>query len=902
MRDKRKTKAQLVQELAAMRQQISELETLTTEYQRLDTEQTHRLTREQAQRSWAEKLHEVSKILNGSLNYETVLDHILEQMAHLIPYDAACVMLVSQNTVRVFRWEGYARRGVEHSFALRRFKVAETPLLRTMQTTGRPMLISFVEGYDAWIHSYGKSWVKSHLGMPICIRDEIAGFLILDSATPGFFNQAHVELLQRFTAHVAVALGNAQMYDQARQEVAQRVKTVKRERNFVSAILNTTSALVMVLNSHGRILRLNRAYEQTTGYTLEEVRGKYFWEIFVPADEASKVRAAFQELQTGQRSREFESYWLTKTRKRRLICWSNSVLQDHDGDIEYIISTGIDLTEQRQLRERLLAIHQLGRELNLLRDEVEICKIALETASFLLQIKSSGYGVIDPITGRLNYSYYPVRGVPHQVDLCLPLDREERIKLLVEQQVTPGPKAIAERLVAPSLHHFWLTAFMQVRDRTIGVLDVESHDPYQFSARDQQLLQTLADQTAVAIENARLHQETQKRVDEVTALSEISQAITSTLKLEDTLTLITNHTIRLMNAMAASVALCDENKGDLWFHAASGGVSDFVRGLRLPAGQGIVGWVIQHGLPVLAPDVSQDARFFNKLDEMSGFTTRSVICVPLKSGQQVTGAIEVMNKKEGSFTEEDLRLLTSLATPASIAIENARLFRQVRMSHTQLQSLSRRLVEVQETERRHIARELHDEAGQALTSLMVGLRLLEGETRDPEAISTKIVELKHIANDVSENLHRLAMDLRPSSLDYLGLVAALRQYIESFGQQHNLAMHFEAVGFDEKRLPPAIETNLYRITQEALTNVARHAQASRVDIFLERRPDQVVIIVEDNGVGFDPEMVKQQSRLGLLGMRERTEMLNGLLVIESTIGTGTTIYVEVPYEHSHSHR
>jgi PAS domain S-box-containing protein len=1048
-----------------MRQRISELETLTTEYRQIEADQTHLPMGEETQPFQAEKLYQIGMVLNSSLNYETVLDDILDQIGQLIPHDAACILLVKDDEARIFRWHGYARLGVEHSFALRTFKIAEVPILDTMQVTGKPLLISTAELHDPWLHGYGKHWVKSHLDAPICIRGQIVGFLSLDSATPGFFNESHVDLLQHFIGQAALALGNAQMYDQARQEVAERIRIVKKERNFVSAILNTTSALVMVLSPQGRILRLNRAYEQTTDYSLAEVRGQYFWDVFVPLDEARKVKTLFQDLQANQDANEFESYWLTKTRKRRLISWSNSVLLDHLGQIEYIISTGIDITEQRQLKERLLAIHQLGRELNLLRDEVEICKIALETAAFLLQIKSSGYGMIDRRMGDLKYVYYPIRGVPSGLNLRLPLDREARINTLLAQR-QKGVQEYAGADEPLAIGHSWLSAPMQVRDRTIGVLDVESYDPYHFTPYDQQLLQTLADQTAVALENARLHHEAQKRVDELTALSDISQTITSTLNLESTLTLITNHTIRLMDAMAASVALCDETKGDLWFHAASGGVSDSVRGMRLPAGQGIVGWVIQQGQPVLVADVAQDPRFFNKFDQMTGFTTQSVICVPLQSGQQVTGAIEVMNKKDGAFTEEDLRLLTWLATPASIAIENARLFeaehmardraerlqeatatltstldldqvldgilvqlaqvvlcdnacvllqrenglqvvawrgisqtkeqendqyysmdsalyqeiqktgrpviiadaqddprfgdwdgndqvrgwmgvplmvqnkvigcltlestqsgtygqakaalaqafanqaavaiqnarlfRQVRIGHKQLQSLSRRLVEVQETERRHIARELHDEAGQALTSLMVGLRLLEGEVDEPETIKAHVVELKQITNDVSENLHRLAMDLRPASLDYLGLVAALRQYIEAFGQQHDLAMHFEAVGLDEQRLPPAIETNLYRITQEALTNVARHAQASRVDIFLERRPDQVVIIVEDDGVGFDPETVKQQSRLGLLGMRERTEMLNGTLVIESTIGTGTTIYVEVPYEHSHS--
>jgi len=180
----------------------------------------------------------------------------------------------------------------------------------------------------------------------------------------------------------------------------------------------------------------------------------------------------------------------------------------------------------------------------------------------------------------------------------------------------------------------------------------------------------------------------------------------------------------------------------------------------------------------------------------------------------------------------------------------------------------------------------------------VGLRLLERDAGHPENVIERVNELKSMTNDVLENLHRLAINLRPASLDHLGLIAALRQYIETFSRQHSIKTQFEVVGLDDKRLPPTVETNLYRIVQEALTNVVRHAKASRVDVLLERRGDQVVTIIEDNGVGFDAEAAGQSGRLGLLGMRERAEMLGGTLAIESTIGSNTTIYAEVPYAHS----
>jgi signal transduction histidine kinase len=153
-----------------------------------------------------------------------------------------------------------------------------------------------------------------------------------------------------------------------------------------------------------------------------------------------------------------------------------------------------------------------------------------------------------------------------------------------------------------------------------------------------------------------------------------------------------------------------------------------------------------------------------------------------------------------------------------------------------------------------------------------------------------------------DNLHRLAMNLRPASLDYLGLKPALEQYVETFGIQHGLNVQFETVGLEGERLPATVETALYRVVQEALTNVARHAQATRVDVVLERRGDQFVVLIEDDGVGFDARAAIQSGRLGLVGIRERVRMLGGTLAIESTAGAGTTVLVEVPYGHSHSDR
>jgi PAS domain S-box-containing protein len=163
---------------------------------------------------------------------------------------------------------------------------------------------------------------------------------------------------------------------------------------------------------------------------------------------------------------------------------------------------------------------------------------------------------------------------------------------------------------------------------------------------------------------------------ELTTLNRVSQVLTSTLDLQETLAIITDHVTWLLGVEAASVILHDEAKGDLWFAAASGEGADFMQSARLTLGQGIAGWVVQQGEPVIVPDVSEDTRWFGDFDKESGLTTGSILCVPLQTKGQTIGAIEVMNKESGTFDQEDLRLLTSMAAPAATAIETARSYDQ----------------------------------------------------------------------------------------------------------------------------------------------------------------------------------------------------------------------------------
>jgi two-component system sensor histidine kinase UhpB len=214
-----------------------------------------------------------------------------------------------------------------------------------------------------------------------------------------------------------------------------------------------------------------------------------------------------------------------------------------------------------------------------------------------------------------------------------------------------------------------------------------------------------------------------------------------------------------------------------------------------------------------------------------------------------------------------------------------------------LQKLSEQVLEAQEDERKRIARELHDETAQALTTLLIRLKILE-RARTATEVRGQINELRELTAQTLEAVRSLAVELRPATLDDLGLVAALEAYTEAYAGRIPLPLEFSAQGFDDQstRLPPQLELVLYRVVQEALTNVAKHAGASHVRVALRLNAHEVVAAVTDDGQGFDVEdvMRSRERGLGMFGMQERLALVQGQLVIDSEPGRGTRIEARVP--------
>lgn len=270
---------------------------------------------------------------------------------------------------------------------------------------------------------------------------------------------------------------------------------------------------------------------------------------------------------------------------------------------------------------------------------------------------------------------------------------------------------------------------------------------------------------------------------------------------------------------------------------------------------------------------------------------RSYINLPLISRGHLIGSLNLGMDRRGAFAPEHVEVAREVADSLAVAVQNARLLEEVRTGHEQLQALSRRLLSAQEAERRRIARELHDEIGQVLTAVKMNLRAAQLHLAG-SALASDLEESIAAVERTLQQVRDLSLDLHPSLLDDLGLVPALRWLVARQAQQAGLSVQFAADPLD-RRLSPDLEITCFRLVQEALTNVVRHAHAHQVYVELRYGDGELQLTVRDDGVGFDVQPVLERAMrgasLGLLGMRERVLLVGGQIDIASAPGRGTEI-------------
>jgi signal transduction histidine kinase len=446
--------------------------------------------------------------------------------------------------------------------------------------------------------------------------------------------------------------------------------------------------------------------------------------------------------------------------------------------------------------------------------------------------------------------------------------------------VGEDPRSVGFPSNHPPMHSF-LGVPILLRGVSYGNLYLtEKEGGGDFTDDDEEIVTLLAAQAAVAVENARLYESATEWSRQLESLNEIGGALVSELELPRLLDLVARRLRELISARLVTISL---PAGDeLRIETADGDGAEAFVGLIFPRHDSKTGRVLERGHSERVDSLLEDPEVHQDAARYMG--ARTGLYVPLVLRDAAIGVLVAHDKlgADQRFDSADLRLAEQFADRAAIAVDLSR-----RVARDAL----RRVVGGQEVERRRLARELHDETGQALTSILLGLRAVE-EAGSTDDLQKSVSDVRELVVATLQDVQALAVQLRPKALDDFGLVPALERLVQTFSEATAISVELEAQ-LGEDRLPAEVETTLYRIIQEALTNIVKHAEANSVSVLLVHRESAVTAVIEDDGRGFDPTNTREDG-LGLLGMRERVELHDGQLKIEASPGAGTTLVIEMP--------
>jgi signal transduction histidine kinase len=540
---------------------------------------------------------------------------------------------------------------------------------------------------------------------------------------------------------------------------------------------------------------------------------------------------------------------------------------------------------ESKLRELIEASIALNSELSL----DNLLQKIVETGASLTSARYAALGVIDEsgaalerfvTTGVDEETRATIGDPPRGRGILGVLIREARPLRLT--QLSHDPRSVGFPPGHPRMESF-LGVPVMLRGVAYGNLYLTEKEGGDFTDEDEELVTLLAAQAAVAIENARLYESATRWSRQLEILHETMRSVVGETDITRLLSLSCER-LRALTLARLALAVIPAENGNLRVVAADGEDAQLATELlghefRKDASK--VGWVLTR---------QQSSRIDSLLDdpdvdqsETRALGARTGLYAPLVAHGHGLGVIAVHDKlsTNGRFTDGDLRLAEIFAGRAAVALA---------LSERVARDTVRRVVAAQEEERRRLALELHDETGQALTSILLGLKAIGGAQSKEDAERAE-ADVRALVVQALQDVRALAVELRPTALDDFGLGPAVERLAHTFAERSGI--HTTVETHVDERLPPEIETTLYRVVQEALSNVVKHAAAEHVSIVISQRGRTVAATVDDDGAGFAGGDVREGA-LGLTGMRERLALVGGKLEIESRPGSGTTVAAQVP--------
>jgi signal transduction histidine kinase len=384
------------------------------------------------------------------------------------------------------------------------------------------------------------------------------------------------------------------------------------------------------------------------------------------------------------------------------------------------------------------------------------------------------------------------------------------------------------------------------------------------------------------------------------ALNRISSATSGLWDLDAILNIALDTVLEIINATTGGVLLFHGQTQKLSYRVYRGLSAKYVEQMKMSLGEGVAGKVAETGEPIVLENISRDPRAARP-DLVSTEGLGGFISVPLKAKDRVLGVMNIASHVPGKFSADDMFLLNSIGCQLGTAIEQARLYQRLERGKERYQTLLQHALTAQEEERKRIARELHDETSQALTSLTLNLQaaITKAETEGVEDADYigQLRKIQSLAVHTQNEIAKLMKELRPTLLDELGLPAAISRYAKDSLESLGTKVFTEFEGLEE-RLPTEVEVTLFRIAQGTVGNILEHAEAKNVSIRLECNASECVLEVKDDGKGFDVNKITRVDKggrgAGLFTMKERARLVGGACKVKSQPGKGTRIAVKIP--------
>ncbi len=643
---------------------------------------------------------------------------------------------------------------------------------------------------------------------------------------------------------------------------------LKKEQQFISKILHTAQALIVVLDPHWRVVDLNQACEELTGQKVEQVKGRSFMDLcVVTAEHHGTVTQLLLSMQSGKFPESFENAWVSKDRKICWISWSNSVMRNENDEVEYIIATGIDITERRMAEQ---TVNHLWRQNELILQSAAEGIYGLDIhgkVTFFNQAaqRLTGWNIED-VLGKVVHPllhHSKADGTPYLLEEC----------------------SIYSSLKDGTVHHQVPTEVFWRQDGTYFPTEYTSTPILDEGGRIQGAVVTFRDIS-----------ERHRSENLLRGQQQILEMISVEKSLVEIFERICHFAEGLDHGSICSIFLYDGTA--LRVGAAPSLPSTYAEALEGmlsgPEG-GSCGTAAYRKEQVIVSDIATDPLWKSFRSLAAEHRLRACWSTPILSkSDTVLGVLGIYHRQPQDPKATDFALMDLSCGLAGVAIERNLAQAVLRTNQEELQALGGQLISAQEDERRRISRELHDDMNQRLAVLALSIQSSQKGLPESDPMYANLQKFYDGVSSLSDDVRHLAYQLHPSILDDLGLEVALRSYLNDFSKWEGVPVEFVSMNIPVY-LSQDIASCLYRITQECLRNVSRHAQATQVRVKLFEEEEGLKLSIKDNGVGFRVENMRLGKHgLGLIGMQERVRMVQGTYQMKSALEHGTECTVWVP--------